>query len=93
MKSEKVKKFFTSRAGRSTIVIASVLVIGLAVYLTVRLFRVESKVTVCLIAGIFATNIAVSATTATYIHDLDSYMFSLLLAVGSVYIWNRGSFG
>ena len=38
MKSEKVKKFFTSRAGRSTIVIASVLVIGLAVYLNYRWF-------------------------------------------------------
>ena len=38
MKREKIKKFFTSRAGRSTIVIASVLVIGLAVYLNYRWF-------------------------------------------------------
>ena len=38
MKREKIKKFFTSKAGRSTIVIASVLVIGLAVYLNYRWF-------------------------------------------------------
>ena len=62
-------------------------------YLTVRLFRVESKVTICLIAGIFATNIAVSATTATYIHDLDSYMFSMLCAVAAVWLWRELKWG
>lgn len=67
--------------------------IGLAVYLTARIFRVESKMTLCLIAGVFATNIAVSATTATYIHDLDSYMFSLLCAVASVCLWREWKFG
>ena len=67
--------------------------IGLAVYLTVRIFRVESKVLVCLIGGIFATNIAVSSTTATYIHDLDSYMFSMLCAVVAVYLWKVWKYG
>lgn len=67
--------------------------IGLAVYLTVRIFRVESRTIVVLIAGIFSTNIAVSATTATYIHDLDSYMFSLLCAVFAVYLWKECKFG
>ena len=38
MKREKIKNFFTSKAGRSTIVVASVLVIGLAVYLNYRWF-------------------------------------------------------
>lgn len=73
--------------------ILALLWIGLAVYLTVRLFRVESKVTVCLIAGIFATNIAVSATTATYIHDLDSYMFSMLCAVAAAWLWRELKWG
>lgn len=67
--------------------------IGLAVYLTARIFRVEQKVTICLIAGIYATNIAVSATTATYIHDLDSYMFSMLCAVMSVWLWREFRWG
>ena len=73
--------------------ILALLWIGLAVYLASRIFRVESKVTVCLMAGIFATNIAVSATTATYIHDLDSYMFSMLCAVTAVYLWKEASWG
>ena len=61
--------------------------IGLSVYLIVRIFRVESPVMICLIAGVCTVNIAVSATVATYIHDLDSYMFSLLCAVAAVYLW------
>ena len=63
--------------------------IGLAVFLVIRILKVESKPAVVLIAGIFATNITVSATAATYIHDLDSYMFAMLCAVGAVWLWNR----
>lgn len=33
--------------------------------------------------------ITVSATAATYIHDLDSYMFAMLCAVAAVWLWNR----
>lgn len=67
--------------------------IGLAVFLIVRMFRVESPVVVCLIAGVCTANIAVSSTAATYIHDLDSYMFSMLCAVTSVYLWRNHSLG
>lgn len=71
----------------------SLLWIGLAVFFIIRLFHVESPVAVCLIAGVCTTNIAVSSTIATYIHDLDSYMFSMLCAVVSVYIWRNHAFG
>lgn len=64
--------------------------IGLAVFLISRIFQVDSYITIFLISGICATNISVSAITATYIHDLDSYMFSLLLSVGAVFVWNCG---
>lgn len=67
--------------------------IGLAVFLIVRLFRVESPVLVCLIAGVCTVNIAVSSTIATYIHDLDSYMFSMLCAVTAVFLWRSHPFG
>lgn len=67
--------------------------IGLAVFLTVRIFRIESTGIICLLGGIFSTNIAVSATTATYIHDLDSYMFAMLCAVAAVYLWKEWKFG
>lgn len=73
--------------------ILALLWIGLAVYLTARIFRIESKTIIFLMAGIFTTNIAVSATTATYIHDLDSYMFSMLCAVAAVYLWKAWKYG
>ncbi len=38
MKSEKVKKFFSSRASKSAVMIAAVLLVGLAVYLNYRWF-------------------------------------------------------
>ena len=73
--------------------ILALLWIGLAVYLTARIFRLESKAVIGLLGGIFAANIAVSATTATYIHDLDSYMFSMLCAVAAVFCWKEWKFG
>ena len=69
--------------------VLALLWIGLAVFLAARVFQMESKTAVVLIAGIFATNITVSATAATYIHDLDSYMFAMLCAVTAVWLWNR----
>ena len=69
--------------------VLALLWIGLAVFLVTRLFRIESKTVTALVAGIFATNITVSATAATYIHDLDSYMFAMLCAVAAVWLWNR----
>ncbi len=38
MKNEKIKKFFSSRTGKSTMLVLAVLVIGLAVYLNYRWF-------------------------------------------------------
>ena len=38
MKNEAIKRFFTSKSGRSAIVVAAVLLIGLAVYLNYRWF-------------------------------------------------------
>ena len=71
----------------------SLIWIGLAVFLTIRIFHIESKILIFLTAGIFTTNISVSATAATYLHDLDCYMFSLLCAIAAVYLWDRFSWG
>lgn len=67
----------------------SLLWIGLSVFLVVRIFKMESRPMVFLTAGIFTTNITVSATAATYLHDLDCYAFSLLCAVAAVSLWNK----
>lgn len=68
----------------------SLLWIGLSVFLVIQIFRVESKLTAVLVAGIFTTNITVASTAATYIHDFDCDMFALLCAVAAVYLW-RGA--
>lgn len=67
--------------------------IGLAVFLVARIFRMENKKLVFLTAGIFAVNISASATAATYIHDLDCYMFSMLCAVVAVWLWQEEKWG
>ena len=69
--------------------VLSLLWIGLAVFLGVRGMRIESKPMVVLTAGIFVTNITVSATAATYIHDLDSYMFAMLCAAAAFWLWKQ----
>ncbi|MGN0978456.1 MAG: glucosyltransferase domain-containing protein [Faecousia sp.] len=73
--------------------IMALLWICLAVFLTIRMFRIESKVLIFLTAGIFAANISVSATAATYLHDLDCDMFGLLLAVAAACLWDRVPWG
>lgn len=67
--------------------------IGLSVFFTCLIFHIRSKPPVFLIAGIFTTNISVSATAATYLHDLDCYMFSFLIAVLAVYLWRSFHWG
>ena len=69
--------------------VLSLFYISIAVFLTVRLFDVRSDVLTVLIAGIFTVNITVTATAATYIHDLDCDMLSLALAVFAVYLWKK----
>lgn len=74
--------------------ILSLLWIGLSVFLVIRIFKIESRTLVFLIAGIFTANITVAATSATYMHDFDCDMFALMCSVLAVYFWRnvpRGS--
>ncbi len=64
--------------------------LSLGVWLTAYIFSIRDKIQIVLIAGIFTVNITVTALTATYIHDLDADMFSVLLAICSVLLWYRG---
>ena len=73
--------------------VLSLVWIGLAIFLLVQIFRMENKKLVFLAAGIFTVNISVSATVATYIHDLDCYMFSMLCAVSAVWLWQERKWG
>ena len=69
--------------------ILALLWLGITVFFNLKLFHVESRILACLIAGVLTTNIAVSSTAATYIHDLDSYCFAVMCATGAVLLWQR----
>lgn len=62
---------------------------SIAVYLILRMFQMEKRVFVLLVAGICVTNPTVYATAATYIHDLDANALALLLAVTAAYLWDK----
>ena len=61
---------------------------SLAVYLIVRIFRIEKASVIFMVSGICITNPTVYALAATYIHDLDADLFALLFAVFAVLLWN-----
>lgn len=63
--------------------------ISIAVYLIVRMFQMEKRVIVMLIAGICVTNPSLYAIAATYLHDFDANAFAVLLAVITVFLWDR----
>lgn len=71
----------------------SLLWVGIAVFLAIKTFRIESKLTAGLVAGVFVANISFSANAATYIHDLDCNMFAVMCAVCAVFLWRRVSWG
>lgn len=73
--------------------VISLLWIALSVFIVIKAFDIKSRVLIVLTAGLFSTNIAVIATTATYIHDLDSNMFALLLSVIAFYMITRYKYG
>ena len=63
--------------------------LGLTLFLTAKLFRMQPGVLLFLAGGILAVNSTVIAQTATYINWLDENMFACLLAVLAVYFWRR----
>ena len=67
----------------------SLLWIGMGVFFVVKLFDIKSDALIFLVSAIFSANITVTATAASYIHDLDCNMFAMLLAVTAVYLWKK----
>lgn len=65
--------------------------IGLSLYLIMKIFKIESKRIIFLIAGILVANITLITQIATFINDLDCNMFALLMAILAVYLWNKGN--
>ena len=69
----------------------SLFFISVAAFLLLRLFKVSALIPSVLICGFMATNIVVTSTNASYVHDADMYMLSLLLSVASAFFIQRGT--
>lgn len=65
--------------------VLSLAFLSLCAYLTVRMFDLKRKSSIACIGGLYAVNYSLIITNAFCIHDADSYMFSVLLAVASAY--------
>ena len=73
--------------------ILSLVYISVSLYLISKIFDIKSDIILFMISAIMVLNMTVIALTATYIHDLDADMLSLLLATLSVFFltkYNRG---
>ena len=73
--------------------VLSMVWIGLAVFLIVRMFRMESKLLICLTAGILTANMTVTGAASTYMMDCDYDMFAMLCSVAAVYLWKNVRWG
>lgn len=69
--------------------IIAIFLIGLSVYLVVKIFDVKSNVATIIISGFMVTNVTVTALTATYVHELDLDMFALFLSCLAAYYWKK----
>lgn len=73
--------------------VLTLLYIGIAVFLIVKLFSVKSNLLIALISGIMTVNVTVIATTATFIGDLDCDILAMLFSVVAVFCWKKCKFG
>ena len=69
--------------------ILSILYQSLAIYFILQVTGIRRRISVILACGIFSTNLTITATTATYIYTLDTYMLAPLLACTGVWLWER----
>lgn len=76
-----------------TIGILSVIYFAISLYLLVKIFRLENKFIIFLIAGVLVGNISIISLLATYINDMDCNIFALLMSIAAVYYWNKKRWG
>ncbi len=67
----------------------SLVFISMALFLIIKLFSIRSLSKKILISGILTVNITMVSLVGSFIHDADYDMLAMLMAVLSVYLWNR----
>lgn len=77
----------------SLVAVLSLMFLGIAIYHMLRLFQIEKKLYVVLICGMLATCTTITLLHTTYMHDVDRYMLSFLLAVLGVVVIRRYRLG
>lgn len=63
--------------------------LSLAVFLITEIFDICDKWIIALISGAFSTSIIFASLNASYIHDSDSYMFVVLVAVFTAWVLTK----
>lgn len=69
--------------------VLAIIWISIAVYMIVKMFKINKTVIIAAIAGICVANPTVYSIAATYLHDLDADMFALMCAVLGAYLWSK----
>ena len=67
----------------------SLLWLSLSCFLTVRLFRISSRLFTVLTAGILTANLSVIAMTATFLYEMDADLFAMLIGICAVWLWDQ----
>ncbi len=67
----------------------SLLYIAASSYMIVSVLGIERRLSLVLLCGLLATDVTVTATNATYIYTVDTYMLALLLASAGAWLWER----
>lgn len=71
----------------------SVVYLIVITYFVVDIFNIKNKLIIVLISAVLSTNYSVSLIYATYMHDCDAYMFSLLLATLGIWVYIKLKYG
>lgn len=66
--------------------------IAISVFFITQIFDINSRFLLVLVSGICVVNQTVISTAATYINILDTNMFALLMAVLTVFIWQKNEY-
>lgn len=69
------------------------LFIGIAAYILSELLEINDKWMLILTSGVLVTNTTVTLVNASYMHEIDIYMLSLLFVVLGIYVCRRYRFG
>lgn len=67
--------------------ICSLFFLALAAYFFLKVVNVHSNISAILICGLLVTNLVVSCTNATYLHDADMYALALAISIFAVLFW------